>query len=449
VNADLIVAILSESGDPEYNAHADFLERVSNNYFQLSDELKQSQGKGRLSWPKIPAALLKRIWLDYGRSGVVRNEKGLEKVADIMLGNIARLQATTEMMGHTPIDARKELEDNYEITFTDQEWDDWMTDYFTDESGQWTLSDYGLPKLVALYGKIFNAATAEEKLQVIDRALNIIHQRSDLAGLFVEGGSKTLMEIFNQGGYTSESEEDDDLVKDVAGPTDAEDSAAIAAVLPDVVRRKEAYLNKKCVRTSKHTNPQGETFVFGQFGVRNSTIATLLYFDPEKGWVPVDIRDTFAESEDDDVKDVYGGEPVYLPLGTVSRGTMVVQDIVPRCLFVLRTVDTEAAELLEERWRETPEEEEQEFCFETLWNVMQKHCAPYTYFGPHRGNTSDYGVWVDVDEIDSDVESGDLSATKEPQPVTGATPYTVVVDAAGTYHRLVSGTTGTTIWIDE
>jgi hypothetical protein len=208
VNAATIVAILSESHDADYNAAVDFHERRGTQLYLLADELKNSGGVGRVSWPRIPAARLKKIWLDYGKTGVVRDEKGLDAIADQMLTNIARLQAATEMMGHTQFSPREELEEEGTV-FTDEEWDDWMTTYFTDERGNWTLSDYGLPKLVDIYGKIFNADTAEEKLQAVDRALNVIHQRSDLAALFVEGGSKTLRDIFNQGGYTSESEEDD------------------------------------------------------------------------------------------------------------------------------------------------------------------------------------------------------------------------------------------------
>jgi hypothetical protein len=194
-------------------ATSDFVDRYDRNLHELAELLKQSGGKGRVPWKKIPAARLKRIWLDYGktlsattsREGIVRDEKGLEEIADTILDNIARLRAATEMMGHTSVDARQMLDD-MGYAFTDQEWDDWMTNYFTDERGNWTLSDYGLPKLEALYAKIYGAESAEEKLRAIDQALHVVHQRSDLAALFVEGGSETLREIFDQGGYVAEPE---------------------------------------------------------------------------------------------------------------------------------------------------------------------------------------------------------------------------------------------------
>ncbi len=110
-------------------ATSDFVDRYDRNLHELAELLKQSGGKGRVPWKKIPAARLKRIWLDYGktlsattsREGIVRDEKGLEEIADTILDNIARLRAATEMMGHTPVDAREMLDDmGYE--FTDQEW---------------------------------------------------------------------------------------------------------------------------------------------------------------------------------------------------------------------------------------------------------------------------------------------------------------------------------------
>lgn len=199
---EVITARIWEAYD---KAMQDFVERYDRNLEDLASGLKDSGGQGRVPWPRVPAARLKRIWLDYGNSRVVRDEKGLEEIADRVLDNIARLRAATDMMGHSQMDARSFLDDMGHA-FTDEEWDDWMSHWMTDEHGNWVLSDYGMEPLEKLYQKIYSAPTAEQKLQWVDRALNITHQRSDLAALFVEGGSKTLQHIFNQGGYTSENE---------------------------------------------------------------------------------------------------------------------------------------------------------------------------------------------------------------------------------------------------
>ena len=189
----------------DYEAYDDYRDRRDYQLDDLATFLKNSKGKGHVPWNKIPANKLKRIWLDYGKTGVVRDEKGLEQIADLMLNNIARLRASTDMMDHSEHDVRPELEDNGYI-FTDEQWNEWMSNVFTDkEHGNWMLSDYGLPKLENLYVKIYNADTPEKKIFFIDQALNVVHQRSDLANMFVEGGSSTLTTIANQGGYTSQT----------------------------------------------------------------------------------------------------------------------------------------------------------------------------------------------------------------------------------------------------
>ena len=130
------------------------------------------------------------------------NENDLDKIADQILTNIARLDASTTMMGHTQYDGRSELEDQG-ITFTDKQWDEWMSNYFTDNRGGWMLSDSGLEPLKNIYVTIFNSKTPEEKLYACDKALNVVHQRGDLASMFVEGGITTLNQIADQGGYNA------------------------------------------------------------------------------------------------------------------------------------------------------------------------------------------------------------------------------------------------------
>lgn len=191
--------LLVENSD--YDVAEDFHTRRDEQLQYLCRSLKDSKGKGRLHWKTIPASLLKRVWMQFGKYNKI-NSNDLDKISDQMLTNIARLRASTEMMGHARI-GKQDIEDETGYEFTDEEWNDWMASYFTDLNGDWLLSDYGLPKLEKIYPSIFNAKTDEEKLYAIDKALNVIHQRSDLASMFVEGGSKTLMDIFNQGGYSS------------------------------------------------------------------------------------------------------------------------------------------------------------------------------------------------------------------------------------------------------
>ncbi len=195
------VAEETVSGYTGYDAAEDFHRRREEQLMDLANLLKQSKGKGKVPWKTIPASLLKRVWLQFGKYHRIK-ENDLDKIADQMLTNIARLRASTEMMGHTAYDVRPELADNG-IEFTDEEWEEWMSNYFTNKEGSWMLSDYGLPKLEAIYEQIFDAETPENKLYAVDKALNVVHQRNDLSAMFVEGGQATLNAVSNQGGYVS------------------------------------------------------------------------------------------------------------------------------------------------------------------------------------------------------------------------------------------------------
>lgn len=57
------------------------------------------------------------------------------------------------------------------------------------------ISDYGLEPLLKLLNQLLKTNSAEEKIPIIDRMLNIVHQRSDIASWFVEGGSSALSQL--------------------------------------------------------------------------------------------------------------------------------------------------------------------------------------------------------------------------------------------------------------
>lgn len=135
-------------------------------------------------WQPLPANRVIKIWTDYSRIGFVRDEKGIDTLADRLIEIVARLAAST---GLTP----EELEEN-EID-PDEFWD-----WAVDENGQYVMSDYAWKELNPLILSLYEARTPEDKLQFMDRIFNIVHQRSDLSKFFVEGGSKTLDKLANE-----------------------------------------------------------------------------------------------------------------------------------------------------------------------------------------------------------------------------------------------------------
>jgi hypothetical protein len=49
-----------------------------------------------------------------------------------------------------------------------------------------------------------------------------------------------------------------------------------------------------------------------------------------------------------------------------------------------------------------------EFAYETLDQIMQGYCHPYTYFGNHPSDGSDVGCWVNYEGLEEDAESGEI-----------------------------------------
>jgi len=73
-------------------------------------------------------------------------------------------------------------------------------DYTEDpKSGQAYISDFGLTPLLTLVSQLRNERKPENILVIIDRMLNVAHQRSDLANWFVEGGSHALSQLSGYG----------------------------------------------------------------------------------------------------------------------------------------------------------------------------------------------------------------------------------------------------------
>lgn len=190
---------LAESNDATFNAAEDFLERRDFELRDIVDSFIRSKGKTRIKWKTVPASLITSVWFQFGKFNRIDINK-LDKIADQILTNIARLEAATDIAGHSSTDIEYELRDEYQLTKTQWEWD--LPNYVENY-----ISDYGLNPLKKQYIAIFNAKTPEEQLYAIDKALNIIHQRNDLAAMFIEGGTKTLLKIASQGGYSPDHDQ--------------------------------------------------------------------------------------------------------------------------------------------------------------------------------------------------------------------------------------------------
>lgn len=152
----------------------------------------KERGVKKQPWQLVPFARLKKIWEDYMRTGIVRDTNGLEMIDDIVQSNIIRLYVNTELVGHTEHNPDDDFED---AGFTEEDKEEFY-DYI-DKFSDYAFSDFGGRRLglITLLSQLRKARTSEEKIPIIDQILNVVHQRSDLAAWFVEGGSAALSQL--------------------------------------------------------------------------------------------------------------------------------------------------------------------------------------------------------------------------------------------------------------
>ena len=149
----------------------------------------------RQPWKVFPSARLKKIYADFMKLGFVRDESGLNKLADLICENIFKLNANTIFMGHTPYDPVEMLNDQMDEGISNDAFDG-FEDYIIDNDyGQWRISDYAMQPLMEDAYRILAAENTTDRIIAVDRALNRIHQRSDIAKFFVDGGTATLNQL--------------------------------------------------------------------------------------------------------------------------------------------------------------------------------------------------------------------------------------------------------------
>ena len=184
--------------DVEWDAHETYDEYRQNALYALMGDLLNKKLKNpKQTFRLAPIARINKIWTDYSKTGLVRDEAGIKMIGEIFVENIAMLAVNTELAGHTasdPYDLIHYYDENITRKQAEKILDsDRFTNYIEDYNGQLRISDYGLPKLEKLAWKyLAQDKTAEDKLLTLDMMLNVVHQRSDLSRLFVEGGSASL-----------------------------------------------------------------------------------------------------------------------------------------------------------------------------------------------------------------------------------------------------------------
>ena len=145
-------------------------------------------------WKVIPKNLLLKEWQYNADTGLVHDEI-INKIEEIVVKNYVKLYINTVLFGHTPISPYEYLEIYFSEDYTEEDIESLLEgfEWFAiDNNGNWRISDYGLDEIGSLVMCLLREDDYNKKMYLIDRALNVVHQRSDLSSWFIEGGKNTL-----------------------------------------------------------------------------------------------------------------------------------------------------------------------------------------------------------------------------------------------------------------
>ena len=179
----------------EYSAYERYAELVDSWIYRIE---RAAFNREKIQWNKLSINAILPIWQRFAETKLVFAEKSMDRIANIVIKNITRIEANTILAGHTPIDPFSD----YELEIKEESEDmEFLYDYLLcDENGRDAYSDYGLDKLRDLAIKLLRAESYEESLYLCDQIFSVAHQRNDLSRFFIREGSNGLDELF-QGGH--------------------------------------------------------------------------------------------------------------------------------------------------------------------------------------------------------------------------------------------------------
>jgi hypothetical protein len=124
----------------------------------------------------------------------------------IIMKNTAILRANTDLAGHSSqfpgyeVAEFAENIDGIEIEPDYGEGSEWLYkkglyEWMKMPDGSNAWSDYGLDPLEIIFAEYDEDLPPEKVLVLVNRALDVYHQRGDIASIFIQGGSKVLSKI--------------------------------------------------------------------------------------------------------------------------------------------------------------------------------------------------------------------------------------------------------------
>jgi hypothetical protein len=168
-----------------------YCERLNQRMICTIDEGLSSSPDKKMPWHTISINRIQKIWRDYVTLGIVRDEKGVDEIVNDFVNKIIQIDINTTLYGHTSSDPKSSIKEVIDIEISEEELER-IQNYVETEEGQWRISDYALPKLQIIAINLLEETDYENKVLLLDSILNTVHQRSDLASWFIEGGRSAL-----------------------------------------------------------------------------------------------------------------------------------------------------------------------------------------------------------------------------------------------------------------
>lgn len=197
---------ITESTDEDWPIYYDYLTDYDA-YYVLSEFFNNQQGKQ--DWGAlINPDMYKKALSEFTKYGKLINfpSKYVYQWMGIIMKNTAILRANTDLAGHSSqfpgyeVAEYAENIDGIEIEPDYGEGSKWLEEkglykwmQMPDGSDAW--SDYGLDPLETIFAEYDEDLPPEKVLVLVNRALDVYHQRGDMASIFIAGGSKALSKI--------------------------------------------------------------------------------------------------------------------------------------------------------------------------------------------------------------------------------------------------------------
>lgn len=160
-------------------------------------------------WNLIPAEQYKNLLMRYMQYG--ENARIPERLVDswinLICNNLVTLEYMTELAGHSssfPFDDVADVfGDKVEGLKDYDDYSDFLEsigyyNWAQLPDGSDAISDYGIKPIADILNELSPTSTPEEKLVIINRCLDVIHCRGDLASTFIQGGRATCSSISGQ-----------------------------------------------------------------------------------------------------------------------------------------------------------------------------------------------------------------------------------------------------------